>query len=294
MLQQSALPSYLQSDRLGPWGIYLQQVDRVAPYLGKLSRWIETLKRPKKSLIVDIPVELDDGPIAHFEGYRIQHNTSRSPAKGGVRVNPHMLSRKEIERITRRYTSEINAAIGLNSDIPAPDVNTNEQVMAWMMDTYSMNQGHTVMGAVTGKPVALGGSLGRREATGRGIFVVGCEAARRKGIDIAAGARIAIQGFGNVGSVAARLFSEAGAKVIAIQDHTGTLYQPTGLDTAKLLMHAAQHGGIAGFEGVQTLNSEEFWRLETDLLIPAALEEQITEKNAPHIRTRIIVEAANG
>ncbi len=330
MQRQDVLLSYLHPDRLGPWDIYLQQIDRVAPYLGKLSRWIETLKRPKKSLIVDIPVELDDGTIAHFEGYRVQHNTSRGPgkggvrfhqditlsevmalaawmsiknaavnlpyggAKGGVRINPHTLTNKEIERIARRYTSEIKVAIGPNSDIPAPDVNTNEQVMAWMMDTYSMNQGRTVLGVVTGKPVALGGSLGRKEATGRGVFVVGNEAARRTGVDIAAGARVAVQGFGNVGSVAARLFSEAGAKVVAVQDHTGTLYQPTGIDIAKLLMHAAQYDGIAGFEGVQTLNHEEFWGLDTDILIPAALEGQITEKNAPRIRTKIIVEGANG
>ncbi len=328
MLEQDL--SYLQPDKLGPWGTYLQQIDRVVPYLGKLSRWIETLKRPKRSMIVDVPVELDDGTIAHFEGYRVQHNTSRGPgkggvrfhqevtlsevmalaawmsiknaavnlpyggAKGGVRVNPHTLSNKEIERIARRYTSEIKMVIGPNSDIPAPDVNANEQVMAWMMDTYSMHQGRTVMGVVTGKPVALGGSLGRKEATGRGVFIASSEAARRKGLDIAAGARVAVQGFGNVGSVAARLFNEAGAKVIAIQDHTGTLYQPTGIDIIQLLTHAARHGAIAGFEGVQTLNSEEFWELETDLLIPAALEGQISEKNAPRIRTKIIVEGANG
>lgn len=330
MLQQHVLLSYLQPDELGPWGIYLQQVDRVAPYLGKLSRWIETLKRPKRSMIVDVPIELDDGTVAHFEGYRVQHNTSRGPgkggvrfhqdvtlsevmalaawmsiknaavnvpyggAKGGIRVDPRTLSSKEIERITRRYTSEINIAIGPNSDIPAPDVNTNEQVMAWMMDTYSMNQGRTVMGVVTGKPVTLGGSLGRKEATGRGVFVVGCEAARQKKLDIAAGARIAVQGFGNVGSVAARLFSETGARVIAIQDHTGTLYQPTGIDIPKLLKHAAQYGGITGFEGAQTIDDEMFWSLETDILIPAALEGQITEKNAARIRTQIIVEGANG
>lgn len=229
-----ALPSYLQPDNLGPWGIYLQQVDRVVPYLGHLARWAETLKRPKRALIVDIPIQLDNGTVAHFEGYRVQHNTSRGPgkggvrfhqnvtlsevmalsawmsvknaavnvpfggAKGGIRVDPKTLSLGELERVTRRYTSEIGIIIGPTKDIPAPDVNTNEQIMAWMMDTYSMNEGSTATGVVTGKPVDLGGSLGRKEATGRGVFTVGCEAARHIGLDIGT-ARVAVQGFGNVG-----------------------------------------------------------------------------------------------
>ncbi|UAW64414.1 Glu/Leu/Phe/Val dehydrogenase [Mycoavidus sp. HKI] len=329
MSQHHVLPSYLRQDELGPWGTYLQQIDRVTPYLGSLSRWIETLKRPKRALIVDVPIELDNGTVAHFEGYRVQHNTSRGPgkgglryhqdvtlsevmalsawmsiknaavnvpyggAKGGIRVDPRRLSRGELERMTRRYTSEINFIIGPNTDIPAPDVNTNEQVMAWMMDTYSMNQGRTATGVVTGKPIALGGSLGRKEATARGVFVVACESARQIGLDIA-GARIAIQGFGNVGGIAARLFSDAGAKIIAVQDHTGTLYRPAGIEVLKLLEHVAQTGGIVGFTGAEPLAADEFWGLETDILIPAALEGQITEKNAPRIRTRIVVEGANG
>lgn len=195
--------------------------------------------------------------------------------------------------MTRRYTSEINFIIGPNTDIPAPDVNTNEQVMAWMMDTYSMNQGRTATGVVTGKPIALGGSLGRKEATARGAFVVACEGARQIGLEIA-GARIAIQGFGNVGGIAGRLFAEAGAKIIAVQDHTGTLYRPAGIDTLKLLEHVAQTGGIVGFTGAEPLANDEFWGLESDILIPAALEGQITEKNAPQIRTKIVVEGANG
>ncbi len=329
MSQHHVLPSYLRQDELGPWGTYLQQIDRVTPYLGSLSRWIETLKRPKRALIVDVPIELDNGTVAHFEGYRVQHNTSRGPgkgglryhqdvtlsevmalsawmsiknaavnvpyggAKGGIRVDPRKLSRGELERMTRRYTSEINFIIGPNTDIPAPDVNTNEQVMAWIMDTYSMNQGRTATGVVTGKPIALGGSLGRKEATARGVFVVGCESARQIGLDIA-GARIAIQGFGNVGGIAARLFSAAGAKIIAVQDHTGTLYRPAGIEVLKLLEHVAQTGGIVGFTGAEPLAADEFWGLETDILIPAALEGQITEKNAPRIRTKIVVEGANG
>jgi glutamate dehydrogenase (NAD(P)+) len=324
-----AIPSYLDSTHLGPWGNYLQQVDRVAPYLGSLSRWIETLKRPKRILIVDCPIELDNGTVTHFEGYRVQHNMSRGPgkggvryhqdvtlsevmalsawmsvknaavnvpyggAKGGIRVDPRTLSRGELERVTRRYTSEIGIIIGPNTDIPAPDVNTNEQIMAWMMDTYSMNQGTTATGVVTGKPISLGGSLGRKEATGRGVFVVGAEAARRMGFDIE-GARIAVQGFGNVGGIAARLFQEAGAKVVAVQDHTGSLYKSSGIDTVALLAHVATHGGVGGFAGADVVSQEEFWTIETDILIPAALEGQITEKNAPKIRTKIVVEGANG
>ena len=324
-----SIPSYLHADDLGPWGNYLRQVDRVAPYLGSLSRWIETLKRPKRILIVDVPIELDNGTVAHFEGYRVQHNVSRGPgkggvryhqdvtlsevmalsawmsvknaavnvpyggAKGGIRVDPRKLSRGELERVTRRYTSEIGIIIGPNTDIPAPDVNTNEQIMAWMMDTYSMNQGQTATGVVTGKPITLGGSLGRREATGRGVFVVGTEAARRVGLSIE-GARVAVQGFGNVGGIAARLFQEAGAKVTSVQDHTGSLHRASGIDTVALLEHVAKTGGVGGFTGADPVSSDEFWTIETDILIPAALENQITEKNAARIKTKIVVEGANG
>ncbi|MGF6442287.1 Glu/Leu/Phe/Val family dehydrogenase [Paraburkholderia youngii] len=324
-----SVPSYLNKEDLGPWGNYLRQVDRVAPYLGSLSRWLETLKRPKRILVVDVPIELDNGTVAHFEGYRVQHNVSRGPgkggvryhqdvtlsevmalsawmsvknaavnvpyggAKGGIRVDPRTLSRGELERVTRRYTSEIGIIIGPNTDIPAPDVNTNEQIMAWMMDTYSMNQGQTATGVVTGKPITLGGSLGRREATGRGVFVVGCEAARRIGFDIE-GARIAVQGFGNVGGIAARLFQEAGAKVVAVQDHTGSVYKSTGIDAVALLDYVAKKGGVGGFPEADAITADEFWTVESDILIPAALENQITENNAGKIKTRIIVEGANG
>jgi glutamate dehydrogenase (NAD(P)+) len=324
-----SVPSYLNKDDLGPWGNYLRQVDRVAPYLGSLSRWLETLKRPKRILVVDVPIELDNGTVAHFEGYRVQHNVSRGPgkggvryhqdvtlsevmalsawmsvknaavnvpyggAKGGIRVDPRTLSRGELERVTRRYTSEIGIIIGPNTDIPAPDVNTNEQIMAWMMDTYSMNQGQTATGVVTGKPITLGGSLGRREATGRGVFVTASEAARRIGVDIE-GARIAVQGFGNVGGIAARLFQEAGSKLVAVQDHTGSLYKSTGIDAVALLEHVARTGGVGGFPEADSVTNEEFWTVESDILIPAALENQITEKNASKIKTKIVVEGANG
>src|SRR5574337_337212 len=254
METSSKIPSYLTADRLGPWETYLVQIDREVPHLhSDLQPWVETLIRPKRALIVDVPIRLDNGRIAHFEGYRLQHNLSRGPgkggirfhpevtlvevmalsawmtvknavvnvpyggAKGGVRVDPKPMSSAELERLTRRYTSEINILLGPDKDIPAPDVNTNEQVMAWMMDTYSMNQGRTATGVVTGKPIALGGSLGRHDATGRGVFVTARAAAEKIGLPIT-GARIAVQGFGNVGEAAARIFHDAGAKLVAIQD----------------------------------------------------------------------------
>lgn len=322
------LPSYLNAEELGPWGIYLKQVERVTPYLGSLARWVETLKRPKRALIVDVPIELDNGTIAHYEGYRVQHNTSRGPgkggvrfhqdvtlsevmalsawmsvknaavnvpyggAKGGIRVDPRTLSHGELERITRRYTSEINIIIGPNKDIPAPDVNTNEQIMAWMMDTYSMNEGSTATGVVTGKPISLGGSLGRREATGRGVFVVGSEAARNIGMDVK-GARVAVQGFGNVGSVAAKLFHEAGAIVVAVQDHRTTLYQPDGLDVPALIEYASHGGTIDGYRA-EVISGDQFWEVDCDILIPAALEGQLTAKRASLTKARLVIEGANG
>ncbi len=329
MADRHELPSYLTPPEIGPWDVYLEQIDRVTPHLGPLARWVETLKRPKRVLIVDVPIERDDGTIAHFEGYRVQHNTSRGPgkggvrfhqdvslsevmalaawmtvknaavnvpyggAKGGIRVDPKTLSRAEVQRMTRRYTSEINIIIGPTKDIPAPDVNTNEQIMAWMMDTYSMNQGSTASGVVTGKPISLGGSLGRHEATGRGVFVVGTEAVKRLGKNLE-GMRIAVQGFGNVGGIAARLFAEAGAKVIAVQDHVTTLVCEAGLDIPALQAHARHHGSIAGFAAEELKDRAAFWELDCDILIPAALEQQITAANAHKIRAKIIIEGANG
>jgi len=301
---QHVIPSYLDSTHLGPWGNYLQQVDRVAPYLGSLSRWIETLKRPKHNMSrgpgkggvryhQDVTLSEVMALSAWMSVKNAAVNVPYGGAKGGIRVDPRTLSRGELERLTRRYTSEIGIIIGPNQDIPAPDVNTNEQIMAWMMDTYSMNMGQTATGVVTGKPISLGGSLGRKEATGRGVFVVGSEAARRIGFDIE-GARIAVQGFGNVGGIAARLFQEAGAKVVAVQDHTGSLYKSSGIDAVALLDHVAKHGGVGGFEGADPISKDEFWTIESDILIPAALEGQITEENAPKIKTKIVVEGANG
>ena len=321
--------SYVQESRDGPWDTYLSQVDRVVPYLGELARWADTLKRPKRILIVDVPIEMDDGSVQHFEGYRVQHNLSRGPgkggvryhpdvtleevmalsawmtvkcaavglpfggAKGGIRVDPARLSSKELERMTRRYTSEIGIIIGPQRDIPAPDVNTNGQIMAWMMDTYSMNTGATATGVVTGKPVHLGGSLGRVKATGRGVFVTGREAARRIGLDLR-GARVAVQGFGNVGSSAAELFVSAGAKIVAVQDHTGTLVQPAGFDMHDLMETARRDHGIGRAAGGQRIEGEAFWDVDCDILIPAALESQITVGRAQRLRAQLVLEGANG
>ena len=320
--------SFVSPTANSPWGTYLSQVDRVIPYLGNLARWAETLKRPKRALIVDVPIEMDDGRIAHYEGYRVQHNLSRGPgkggvrfhpdvtleevmalsawmtvkcaavnlpyggAKGGIRVDPKQLSQKELEKITRRYTSEIGIIIGPQQDIPAPDVNTNGQIMAWMMDTYSMNVGGTATGVVTGKPLHLGGSLGRVKATGRGVFVTGREAARRLGLDLR-GARVAVQGFGNVGSVAAELFAEAGAKIVAVQDHTGTIVNENGLNL-ETLIPLSRTDGVVGFSDGEVIDNEDFWDVACDILIPAALEGQLTAERARRTTARLVLEGANG
>jgi glutamate dehydrogenase (NAD(P)+) len=325
----SSLLSYVHPTPDSPWGTYLSQVDRVTPYLGHLAKWAETLKRPKRALVVDIPIELDDGNVAHFEGYRVQHNLSRGPgkggvrfhpdvtleevmalsawmsvksaavnlpyggAKGGVRVDPKKLSVKELERVTRRYTSEIGIIIGPQRDIPAPDVNTNAQIMAWMMDTYSMNVGATSTGVVTGKPIHLGGSLGRVKATGRGVFVTGREAARRIGLKLD-GARVAVQGFGNVGSAAAELLAAAGAKIVALQDHTGTIVNKHGFDVAELMPWVRQGHEVSAFKGGERIDDESFWDVDCDILIPAALEGQITAERANRIKARLVLEGANG
>ena len=321
--------SYVHPTPESPWGTYLAQVDRVVPYLGHLARWAETLKRPKRTLIVDIPIEMDDGRIAHFEGFRSQHSLTRGPgkggvryhpdvtleevmalaawmsiknaavnlpyggAKGGIRVDPRRLSQKELEKLTRRYTSEIGIIIGPHSDIPAPDVNTNGQIMAWMMDTYSMNVGATATGVVTGKPIHLGGSLGRVKATGRGVFVTGREAARRINLQLD-GARVAVQGFGNVGSSATELFHQAGSKIVAAQDHTGTIYNANGFDMAELVPHVRATGGVGGFKGGEPMGTEEFWDVACEVMIPAALEGQITADRARRLKARLVLEGANG
>ncbi len=321
--------SYVPNNPQSPWQMYLQQVDRVAPHLGYLERWVETLKRCKRVLAVDIPINRDDGTVAHFEGFRAQHNLSRGPgkggvrfhpdvsidevmalaawmtvknaalnlpyggAKGGIRVDPKSLTRPELERLTRRYTSEIGLIIGPDKDIPAPDVNTNEQIMAWMMDTYSMNTGATATGVVTGKPIALGGSLGRKEATGRGVYIAARETARAMNLDIT-GARIVVQGFGNVGGIAARLFKAAGAMVIGLQDASGAVVNEAGIDVDTALDFVANGGKLCEFHGVTPISEAEFWDLKSDIFIPAALENQLTEDRARTISTKLVVEGANG
>ena len=321
--------SFLDPANPQPWASFIEQIDRVAPHLGKLGYWLETLKHPKRVLYVGIPVRRDDGSLAHFEGYRVHHNLSRGPgkggvrfhpdvsmnevmalsgwmtiknavlnlpfggAKGGVRVDPASLSTAELERLTRRYTSEIGMLIGPNKDIPAPDVGTNEQTMAWMMDTYSVNQGATVSGVVTGKPISLGGSLGRREATGRGVFVTAREAGLLQGVAIK-DARVVIQGFGNVGSVAAQCFAAAGARIVALQDASGSVANPAGIDVEAAIALVKAGGRLVDMPGVEAISADDFWLVPSDYLVPAALEGQIDAVLAERLDTRIIVEGANG
>ena len=307
----------------------LEEFDEAARKL-KLDRGIwEILTRPKRQIIVSCPVQMDNGAIQVFTGYRVQYNITLGPAKGGIRYHPGVsldevttlaawmtwkcavahipfgggkggvtcdptkMSPRELEALTRRYVAEIIDAIGPEKDVSAPDVNTNEQVMAWIMDTYSMHVGHTATAVVTGKPLEMGGSLGRREATGRGVTIVAREAARHVGFDIR-GATVAVQGFGNVGSVSATLLSEIGAKVIGVADWKGGVYNSKGLDIDKLLVYAAEEKTVAGFPGGEPLTHDQLFELDVDILIPAALENQITIENAPKIRAKVIVEGANG
>jgi len=287
------------------------------------------LTNPKRQITVSCPVLMDNGEIVVFTGYRVQYNITLGPAKGGIRyhpnvtldevtalaawmtwkcaiahipfgggkggiiVDPNLLSRRELEALTRRYIAEIVDAIGPEKDVPAPDVNTNEQTMAWIMDTYSMHVGHTETAVVTGKPVELGGSLGRREATGRGVMICARESAKHLGFDIK-GATIGVQGFGNVGGVSAALLAEQGAKIVAVADWKGGVYNAKGLDIPKLLDYAGRHKTVAGFNGGEPLTNDELFKADVDILIPAALENQITMANAPAIRAKAVVEGANG
>ena len=307
----------------------LEEFDEAARKLN-LDRGIwEILTHPKRQIIVSCPVQMDNGAIQVFTGYRVQYNITLGPAKGGLRYHPNVsldevtalaawmtwkcavahipfggakggvicdpdkMSRREIEALTRRYVAEIIEAIGPEKDVPAPDVNTNEQVMAWIMDTYSMHVGHTETAVVTGKPLEMGGSLGRREATGRGVMIVARESALHVGFDIK-GATVAIQGFGNVGSVSAMLLAEAGAKIVAVTDWKGGVYNAKGLDIGKLLVYNLEEKTVEGFPGGEPLTNEQLFALDVDILIPAALENQITIENAPKIRAKVIVEGANG
>ncbi|HEX4347686.1 MAG TPA: Glu/Leu/Phe/Val dehydrogenase [Vicinamibacterales bacterium] len=307
----------------------LQEFDLAAKIL-KLEPGIwQILTHPKRQITVSCPVQMDSGEIEVFTGYRVQYNITLGPAKGGIRYHPDVsldevtalaawmtwkcavahipfgggkggvicdptkMSKRELEALTRRYVAEIIDAIGPEKDVPAPDVNTDAQVMAWIMDTYSMHVGHTCTAVVTGKPIELGGSAGRREATGRGVSIVARESAKHIGLDIK-GATIAIQGFGNVGSVSAEQLAALGATVVAVTDWKGGVYNAKGLDLSKLGEHARSKKTIAGFPGADALEPDALWGLDVDILIPAALENQITMANAPKIRAKIIVEGANG
>jgi glutamate dehydrogenase (NAD(P)+) len=304
---------------------------RVAAMLGLDPGLIEVLAETKRELIVHFPVRMDNGETRTFTGYRVQHNEARGPVKGGIRYSPfvtldevkalamwmtwkcavvnlpyggakggvtfdpHQVSIGELERLTRRYAAEISIIIGPDRDIPAPDVGTDAQIMAWIMDTYSMHNGHSVPGVVTGKPISVGGSTGRFEATGRGILFIAQEACRRRGIPLD-GARVAIQGFGNVGGVSARLLAQAGAKIVAVSDSRGGIYNEAGLDVDNYYAHR-QAGGLLGEHPGSDhthVTNEELLELPVDILIPAALEGQITEQNAGRIKAQMIIEAANG
>jgi glutamate dehydrogenase (NAD(P)+) len=314
----------------GPiFGAMLEAFDEAARILSLDPGIWSILTHPKRQIIVSCPVLMDNGDIEVFTGYRVQYNITLGPAKGGIRYHPDVtldevtalaawmtwkcavahipfgggkggivcdpgrMSKRELEALTRRYVSEIIDAIGPEKDVPAPDVNTDAQIMAWVMDTYSMHVGHTETAVVTGKPVEMGGSLGRREATGRGVMIVTREAAKHLGLDIK-GATVAVQGFGNVGSVSAELLAGIGAKIVAVTDWKGGVYNEKGLDVAAMLAHVKQHKSIEGFAGGQVLSNEDLFGLDVDVLIPAALENQVTIENAPSIKAKILVEGANG
>ena len=311
------------------FGAMLQEFDEAASLLNLEPGIWKILTHPKRQITVSCPVQMDNGEIEVFTGYRLQYNITLGPAKGGIRFHPGVsldevmalaawmtwkcavahipfgvgkggvvcdptrMSRRELEALTRRYVAEIIDAIGPEKDVPAPDVNTNDQVMAWVMDTYSMHVGHTSTAVVTGKPVELGGSLGRREATGRGVMIVTREAATHLGLDLK-DATIAIQGFGNVGSASADLLARAGAKIVAITSSKGGVYNAKGLDIAKMIDYAREHKTIDTFPGGESIDNERLFALDADVLIPAALENQITTANADAIRAKIVIEAANG
>ena len=314
---------------LNPFHVAVAQFDAAADQLNLSQELRAILRAPKRELTVNFPVRMDDGRVEMFTGYRVQHNINRGPAKGGIRfdanvsldevralamwmtwkcavvnipfggakggviVDPRALSRAELERLTRRYATEIAGVIGPESDIPAPDVNTNPQIMAWIMDTYSMHHGYSIPAVVTGKPLSVGGSEGRMEATGRGVFIVTREACRVLGLHFA-GAKVIVQGFGNVGSVTARLLHEAGCRVVGISDVYGAVYNEHGIDVERAQHHVHEHGSLQGLPDTMPVDGKELLEMPCDILIPAALEGQLTHANAERIKARLIIEAANG
>ncbi len=332
---QAAWPAIIRPDKdtflaeENPFEAMMERFDHAAQLLNLDRGLYKVLRNPEKQIIVSVPILRDNGEVEVYTGYRVLYNTSRGPAKGGirfdlnvtleevtalaawmtwkcavvnipfggakgaVRCDPTTMSLGELERVTRRYTSGIIETLGPDSDVPAPDVNTNERVMAWIMDTYSMHKRHTVTAVVTGKPVEMGGSLGRREATGRGCMLVTRQALARLGLALK-GARVAIQGFGNVGSVAADLLAREGAVVVAVSDKTGGLHEPRGLAVGDLLEWVRERRPLAEYPKAQHIGNEELLTVDCDVLVPAALENVITRRNAGQIKAKVICEGANG
>jgi glutamate dehydrogenase (NAD(P)+) len=314
---------------INPYQMAVQQFDAAAERLHLSEDMREILRQPKRELTVNFPVRLDNGRIKTFTGYRVQHNVNRGPAKGGIRFSPEVtldevkalamwmtwkcavvgipyggakggvicdpknMSPAELERLTRRYATEISIVIGPHSDIPAPDVNTNSQIMAWIMDTYSMHEGYSIPAVVTGKPLSIGGSEGRNDATATGVLFVTRQAAKRMDMPLR-GARVSIQGYGNAGSIAARLFHNEGCKVVAVSDTRGGIYNEAGLDPASVLRYKQERGSVVGFPGSQTVRVSDVLEVPCDILVPAATEGVITKANADRVQARIVSEAANG
>jgi glutamate dehydrogenase (NAD(P)+) len=311
------------------WESALSQLDDAAKEMNLDPGVHEVLRNPRRALEVSVPTRMDDGTVKVFTGYRVHHNTSRGPSKGGIRYHPQVtldevkalamwmtwkcavvgipfggakggvivepgaLSGGELQRMTRRYASEILPLIGPEKDIPAPDLGTNEQVMAWIMDTYSTREGFSVPGVVTGKPLSIGGSAGRSQATSRGVMYIALATLKHLGMSVE-DARIVVQGFGNVGGGTVQLLHDQGCRVVGVSDVTGGVYNPDGLNPQGLFVHKAATGGISGYEGGEPVTNEELLELECDVLVPAALENQLTEKNADRVKASVIVEGANG
>jgi glutamate dehydrogenase (NAD(P)+) len=318
-----------QTTAINPYHMAVQQFEEAAERLHLSEDMREILRQPKRELTVNFPVRLDSGRIKTFTGYRVQHNVNRGPAKGGIRYSPEVtldevkalamwmtwkcavvgipyggakggvicdpkhMSPAELERLTRRYATEISIVIGPHSDIPAPDVNTNSQIMAWIMDTYSMHEGYSIPAVVTGKPLSIGGSEGRNDATATGVLFVTRQAAKRIGMPLR-GARVSIQGYGNAGSIAARLFHNEGCKIVAVSDTRGGIYNEAGLDPASVLRYKQERGSVVGYPGAQVVRVSDVLEVPCDILIPAATEGVITKENADRVQARIVSEAANG
>jgi glutamate dehydrogenase (NAD(P)+) len=319
----------VKSAALNPYHMAVQQFEAAADKINLSEDMREILRQPKRELIVNFPVRYDNGRVKTFTGYRVQHNVNRGPAKGGIRYGPDVtldevkalamwmtwkcavvgipfggakggvicdpkqMSPSELERLTRRYATEISIVIGPHSDIPAPDVNTNAQVMGWIMDTYSMHEGYSIPAVVTGKPLSIGGSEGRNDATATGVLFVTRQAAKRIGMPLQ-GARVSIQGYGNAGSIAARLFHNEGCKVVAVSDTRGGIYNESGLDPATVLRFKQERGSVVNYPHAQNVGVQDVLEVPCDILIPAATEGVITPRNADRVQASIIAEAANG